>query len=312
MKPSGRAADDDIRPYSASTAAAGQMHTGKGKAHHVPFAKGEIYHRYRTILLQPYSLVIQMMVIIGGHHNQAKWSGKQNARIFNNGPELLQFQCRAGQFQSITERVNGDRSDIENEDTGSGNLGTLDIGIQCYLVSSGDPFMYCEEWLNRTACSDVGSLSSQRISDLLQTITDIEREVFFQAWCKLRCEQKYLALDITSTSSYSELIPDVEWGYNRDKEQLPQINMCMLMGETSRPPPIYQVLYSGSLKDVSTLETTLFKNGRDLRRQTGAHRDGQRGLQHMKRQCHAESPKSHPIHHRRSVHFTICEENGRQ
>lgn len=130
--------------------------------------------------------------------------------------------------------------------------------LACYLVSSGDPFLYCEEWLSKTSCSEVGSLSSQRISDLLQAVSPEGREAFYQAWCQLRSEQEYLALDITSTSSYSELIQDVEWGYNRDKEQLPQINICMLMGETSRLP-IYQVLYSGSLKDVSTLETTLSK-----------------------------------------------------
>lgn len=131
--------------------------------------------------------------------------------------------------------------------------------LSCYLVSSGDPFLYCQEWLSKTSSSGgAGSLSSQRISDLLQAITLEEREAFYQAWCKLRCEQEYLALDITSTSSYSELIHDVEWGYNRDKETLPQINICMLMGETSRLP-IYQVIYSGSLKDVSTLETTLAK-----------------------------------------------------
>lgn len=120
--------------------------------------------------------------------------------------------------------------------------------LACYLVTSGDPFLYCEEWLSKTSCpDDIGSLSSQRISDLLQAITPDQR-----------CEQEYLALDITSTSSYSELIQDVEWGYNRDKEQLAQINICILMGETSRLP-IYQVLYSGSLKDVTTLETTLSK-----------------------------------------------------
>jgi len=49
-----------------------------------------------------------------------------------------------------------------------------------------------------------------------------------------------------------------EWGYNRDNEDLAQINLCMLMGETSRLP-IYQTVYSGSLKDVSTLKTTLSK-----------------------------------------------------
>ena len=130
--------------------------------------------------------------------------------------------------------------------------------LACFLVISGDPFLYCEEWLSKTAHPKISSLSSQRISELLQIITAEEREAFYQAWCAMRAEQEYLALDITSTSSYSTGIQDVEWGYNRDNEHLPQINLCMLMGETSRLP-VYQVPYSGSLKDVSTLETTLSK-----------------------------------------------------
>lgn len=130
--------------------------------------------------------------------------------------------------------------------------------LACFLVASGDPFIYCEEWLSKTAHPEISSLSSQRISELLQRVTPEEREAFYQSWCTLRSEQEYLALDITSTSSYSTGIQDVEWGYNRDNEHLPQINLCMLMGETSRLP-VYQVPYSGSLKDVSTLETTLSK-----------------------------------------------------
>ena len=101
-------------------------------------------------------------------------------------------------------------------------------------------------------------MSSQRISELLTAITPEARENFYQAWCTYRSEQEYLAIDITSISSYSNLIEDVEWGYNRDKEALPQINLCMLMGEKSGLP-IYQTAYSGSLKDVSTLKTTLAK-----------------------------------------------------
>ena len=130
--------------------------------------------------------------------------------------------------------------------------------LACYLVSSGDPFLYCDDWIRSTDCFSVGSMSSQRISELLIAITPENRENFYQEWCKYRSELEYLALDITSASSYSTLIEDVEWGYNRDKEHLAQINICMLMGEKSRLP-IYQTVYSGSLKDVSTLKTTLAK-----------------------------------------------------
>jgi len=128
--------------------------------------------------------------------------------------------------------------------------------LACYLVASGDPFLYCEEWIHNTECLPVGSMTSQRISELLVMIRPEQRERFYGAWCARRSEDEYLALDITSTSSYSELIEDVEWGYNRDHENLAQINLCMLMGATSRLP-IYQAVYSGSLRDVVTLETTL-------------------------------------------------------
>ena len=130
--------------------------------------------------------------------------------------------------------------------------------LACYLLCSGDPFLYCESWVGDTECLPVGSMSSQRISELLIAVTSQQRELFYQSWCNLRSEREYLALDITSVSSYSKLIDEVEWGYNPDHEQLPQINLCMLMGASSMLP-IYQTIYSGSLKDVSTLKTTLAK-----------------------------------------------------
>ena len=148
---------------------------------------------------------------------------------------------------------------IEAIDVASPRFGKQIFAIASHLVACGDPFMYCQEWLMETDnLDDAGDLSSQRISEILSELTIGERESFYRQWCKRRSELEYLALDITSVSSYSELIDDVEWGHNRDNESLPQINLCMLMGETSRLP-IYQTVYSGSLKDVSTLKTTMAK-----------------------------------------------------
>ena len=140
--------------------------------------------------------------------------------------------------------------------------------LACYLVSSGEPFQYCEDWVRNTECPPVGTLSSQRISELLGRIEQDGRDRFYQLWCACRYEREYLALDITSTSSYSELIDDVAWGHNRDGEKLPQVNICMLMGEESRLP-VYQTVYDGSLNDVKTLNKTItsfgfITEGRDL------------------------------------------------
>ena len=128
--------------------------------------------------------------------------------------------------------------------------------LACYLVSTGDPAVYLEDWLSRTESLPVGSMASQRVSELLVKLQEHERSAFYQKWAAYRSEQEYLALDITSISSYSSLIESVEWGYNRDGEALPQVNLCLLVGEKSRLP-IYQTLYSGSLKDVGTLKATL-------------------------------------------------------
>jgi transposase len=130
------------------------------------------------------------------------------------------------------------------------------LTLAFFMVASGEPAMYCEDWINKSENLPCGSMSSQRISDLLASISELERTAFYESWGKYRSEQEYIALDITSVSSYSELIDDVAWGYNRDKEKLPQINICMLVGEKSRLP-IFQVVYNGALKDVSTLKTTL-------------------------------------------------------
>jgi transposase len=127
--------------------------------------------------------------------------------------------------------------------------------LACFLVSNGEPFMYCQDWLSKTEAFPA-SLTSVDITRLLCSLNHEERERFFSQWGGYRGEKEYLALDITSVSSYSELIDEVEWGYNRDGEKLPQVNLCMLLGEQSRLP-VFQSLYNGSIKDVSTLKTTL-------------------------------------------------------
>jgi len=76
--------------------------------------------------------------------------------------------------------------------------------------------MYCEDWVASRDGLNCGSMSSQRISDLLAAFGEDERSRFYQAWHKLIREKEYIALDITSISSYSGGILSCEWGYNRD------------------------------------------------------------------------------------------------
>jgi len=132
--------------------------------------------------------------------------------------------------------------------------------LASYLVAGDKPVMYCEDWLAEQVWLDVGSMSSQRISDLLWRIDETQRFSFFRAWCQYIQEREYIALDTTSISCHSQQIADCEWGYNRGNESLPQVNLCMLYGASSRLP-VYQTHFSGSLKDVTTLESTISEFG---------------------------------------------------
>ncbi|MDR0696851.1 MAG: hypothetical protein LBF68_04860 [Christensenellaceae bacterium] len=75
------------------------------------------------------------------------------------------------------------------------------------------------------------------------------RDNFYREWAKYRSENEYLALDITSISTYSGNIDDAEYGINKDGDHLKQINMCLLIGGESQIP-IYQTAYSGRIKDI--------------------------------------------------------------
>jgi hypothetical protein len=130
------------------------------------------------------------------------------------------------------------------------------FSIACFLISNDEPVMYCEDWIERVDNLSPVSISAPSISRLFKSINYEKRLKFFEKWSLYRQENEFLALDITSVSSYSELISDVEWGYNRDKEKLAQINLCLILGEKTKLP-IFQTVYSGSLTDVSTLNTTL-------------------------------------------------------
>lgn len=102
--------------------------------------------------------------------------------------------------------------------------------------------------------------SSQEISKYLQKIgsMEYEREYFISKWIKCQSDSEGIYFDITSFSSYSNLIDLVEWGYNRDGEKLPQINFGVLLGFPSHLPLLYSV-HQGSISDVSTIQNIASK-----------------------------------------------------
>ena len=96
-------------------------------------------------------------------------------------------------------------------------------------------------------------ISSQRSSELFQSIEEEERIRFFQKQGKRRLEKEYWAYDITTISSYSEVLQQVKKGKNKEHDRLPQLNLALLFGEQSGLPFYYRKL-SGNITDSKTVK----------------------------------------------------------
>lgn len=114
----------------------------------------------------------------------------------------------------------------------------------------------------------VGSMSAATIGRLFKRITTQLTESFLsrllESWHKEKTTESnklVLALDSTSISSYSEKLSSVERGRNKDEENLPQINLLLLV-DAHTGLPIFYRHYDGNVPDVLTLRRVIADSAR--------------------------------------------------
>lgn len=132
------------------------------------------------------------------------------------------------------------------------------LAVAMYQCCEGTALYLGGDWLNDTILGERHiSLSSSSISRLCTKIgeNDALRNDFFRDWIKQCKYPRALVHDTTSFSSYAEKINAVEWGYNRDREDLPQINYGLVYAKETQLPLFYRLI-PGSITDVATLATT--------------------------------------------------------
>lgn len=130
------------------------------------------------------------------------------------------------------------------------------MSLVYFIVEKGLPLSRSEFWSVSHAHPFDGAMTSQRVSELLAHMTEDGRQQFLALWMKRAQGSGCLCYDITSISSYSKSNEYVRWGYNRDREKLPQINMAVLFGQDSGLPVYYRRL-PGNITDVTSLNATL-------------------------------------------------------
>ncbi|MDR3204820.1 MAG: transposase [Deltaproteobacteria bacterium] len=102
-------------------------------------------------------------------------------------------------------------------------------------------------------------LTSQLASKLFASIPHNDRISFFKKWISKHPLGSLLAYDVTSFSTYVKGIVNGEFGYNRDGERLPQINLGCFVSE-SNCLPVFYVTYPGSIVDKSHLSYMMAYN----------------------------------------------------
>ena len=129
------------------------------------------------------------------------------------------------------------------------------LALSYFMITDRQALYLYKDWVDNTSVSTDVYMKPKNISAFLHTLCDdeINRVKFLSSWTKLSGSEGAVVFDITSFSSYGVLNEDVEWGYNRDGENLPQVNLGVVYSDKKKLPLFYKT-YQGSIKDVSTLK----------------------------------------------------------
>jgi len=108
-------------------------------------------------------------------------------------------------------------------------------------------------------CNTSNEFSSQWLSRFLEELASKEKSLQkFHRSMISKSDKDTLAFDITSLSSHAKMIEILEYGYNRDGLDLPQINLGLVMS-IGRKIPIYYKIFPGSINDVVTLKNLIIE-----------------------------------------------------
>ena len=132
------------------------------------------------------------------------------------------------------------------------------FALALFECVEGGALYRAENWIDETILAEEKlALSKSSTGRLVSEIgaDGSARSLFFQEWIKALGNPRALIHDTTSISSYAEKISMIEYGYNRDREKLPQLNFGLVYTAKEQLPIMYRLIH-GSIPDVSTLQGT--------------------------------------------------------
>lgn len=131
------------------------------------------------------------------------------------------------------------------------------LSIAYYMIlEDRTPLYRFEKWGILHKHPYGATITSQRSSELFASITEERKQQFFILQGKRRLEKEFWAYDITTISSYSETLKQVQYGHNKEHDRLPQFNLALVFGQESNLPFYYRKL-AGNIPDTKTIRRLL-------------------------------------------------------
>ncbi len=133
------------------------------------------------------------------------------------------------------------------------------LNLVYFKIIEHQPYYLFHSWAEGAYLYEGEPLISQDLTDFTKALGADEDQLkkFFKEWIKEHNSSETLIFDITSISSHSKYNSWLEWGYNRDGESLPQINLGAIVSQDLGLPLAYR-FSPGSITDVVTLKNTAF------------------------------------------------------
>ena len=134
------------------------------------------------------------------------------------------------------------------------------LHICFFKIIKKEPYYFYQSWCEESYILRDTFLNPSGVSKLLARIGQDEKNIhnFFYEWIKENKTSGTVMFDITSISSYGTKNEFLERGYNRDKEDLDQINLGLLTKTSNNKEniglPVAYNIYPGSITDVVTLK----------------------------------------------------------
>lgn len=116
---------------------------------------------------------------------------------------------------------------------------------------------YQDSWISEVISE--ASLSKYTLHQILETIGR-NRGAIVGFFRDLYCREERLLIDLTHVFSFSEGIGMAEEGFNRELDFSPQVNLLFIFSFDRKLPLFYRVL-PGSVRDVSSLKSTVVESG---------------------------------------------------